>query len=179
VGRIEYVKFTSVNLDYHSYIYFIYLNKNNQQDKTKKPDIGHTNAKFYPRAIWSPLHVLPAEFFIFLNFVLKIQIQYFLESECITNTWKTDKWEKFNEKEAFDPLVAGLHGLFVFLNLSQEIRTNPRSFFIRPLIFAPNLNHSNQICEKQLTGRCNFWHTHDICTLKTHTHTPRPHGGGT
>jgi len=68
-------------------------------------------------------------------------------------------------------------GFFVFLSLSQEIRTNPRSFFIRPLIFAPNLNHSNQICEKQLTGRCNFWHTHDICTLKTHTYPVHTEGG--
>ena len=68
-------------------------------------------------------------------------------------------------------------GFFVFLNLSQEIRTNPRSFFIRPLIFALNLNHSNQICEKQLTGRCNFWHTHDICTLKTYTHPTHTDGG--
>merc|ERR1712045_731560 len=81
---------------------------------------------------------------------------------------------EINEKEAFDPLVAGLHGLFVFLNLSQQIRTNPRSFFIRPLIFAPNLNRSNRNYEKQLTGRCNFWHTHHSYS-QTYTE-PYTHG---
>merc|ERR1712036_134792 len=124
VGRIEYVKFTSVISDYHSYLFYLF-EQNNHQDKTKKLDIGHTKPKF-------------------------------------------------NEKEAFDPLVAGLHGLFVFFNLSQQIRTNPRSFFIRPLIFAPNLNRSNRNYEKQLTGRCNFWHTHHSYS-QTYTE-PYTHG---
>jgi len=171
VGRIEYVKFTSVIYDYHSYLFYLF-EQNNHQDKTKKLDIGHTKPKFNSRVIRSPLLALLAELFIFLNFVLKIQIQYFLESECTTKHLKLSSDRNSTKKEAFDPLVAGLHGLFVFLNLSQQIRTNPRSFFIRPLIFAPNLNRSNRTCEKQLTGRCNFWHT-----LYSQTYTePYTHG---
>jgi len=167
VGRIAYVKFTSVNLDYYSYLFYL-LKQNNQQDKTKKPDIGHTNQN--PRAIRSPLHVLPADFLIFLNFVLKIQIQYFLESECITNNLKLTSDKNSTKRKHSILWSQACTGFLYFLNLSQEIRTNPRSFFYSTsdLILAPNLNHSNQTCEKQLTGRCNFWHTHDICTLNLH-----------
>lgn len=120
------------------------------------------------------MHVLPAEFFIFLNFVLKIQIQYFLESECITNR----QVRKIQRKGSIRSSGRRLARAFcIFKPFTRNQNKSTLLFFIRPLIFALNLNHSNQICEKQLTGRCNFWHTHDICTLKTYTHPTHTDGG--
>lgn len=165
MGRIAYVKFTSVNLDYYSYLFYL-LKQNNQQDKTKKPDIGHTNQN--PRAIRSPLHVLPADFLIFLNFVLKIQIQYFLESECITNNLKLTSDKNSTKRKHSILWSQACTGFLYFQTFHKKSEQIHAPFFIRPLLFDPNLNHSNQTCEKQLTGRCNFCHTHDICTLNLH-----------
>jgi len=67
------VKFTSVIFDFN--ILFIYLN-NQQEKKTKQPDIGPASKIQSTEVIRSPMPVLQAEHFIFLNFVFKIQLQY-------------------------------------------------------------------------------------------------------
>jgi len=77
VGRIEYVKFTSVIFDFD--IYFIYLNKTATKKITKQPDINihRTNKQ---KVIRSPMPVLQVKNFIFLNFVFKIQKQYYIDT---------------------------------------------------------------------------------------------------
>jgi len=174
VGRIAYVKFTSVNLDYYSYLFYL-LKQNNQQDKTKKPDIGHTNQN--PRTIRSPLHVLPADFLIFLNFVLKIQIQYFLESECITNTWS---WQ------------------VIKIQRKGSIRSSGRRLARAFCIFKPFTRNQNKstllfystfdLCSKFKPLQLNLWETIDwkvqflahprhMYSQNTHTHPVHTEGG--
>lgn len=106
MGRIEYVKFTSVIFD-NIYIYLTYLLQRTQQlnqdtgqsNKNQTTKVIQSHASSAGRVSYQTFH------FIFLNFVLKIQIQYFLENEC-DNTIS----EKSIKREAFDQcLQEALH----------------------------------------------------------------------
>jgi len=106
VGRIEYVKFTSVIFDYNIYLFYLLKQRTNQV-KQKNPTKDNPT-KIKPQKLSKALASSADRTFIFLNFVFKIQIQYFIESECDINTRSCRVIKKIQRKRSIRTWVAGL-----------------------------------------------------------------------
>lgn len=133
------------------YIYLIYLQQRTQQ---LKPRPGQSKQQIKQQK-WSVEVFFQAFHYICLNFVLKTQIQYFLESECDNNTWSDKNIHRYGS-------ILTLFIWNLFKPIGSKFTVDPViSFVLNSISFDPDVR-------RPWAGMCNFSHTHNKRTLKTH-----------
>lgn len=146
MGRIEYVKFTSVIFDNYLYLFNLFT--------TKNPTVK-TKTRTIKQQKWSVEVFFQAFHYICLNFVLKTQIQYFLESECDNNIWSDKNIHRYGS-------ILTLFIWNLFKPIGSKFTVDPViSFVLNSISFDPDVR-------RPWAGMCNFSHTHNKRTLKTH-----------
>lgn len=133
------------------YIYFIYLQQRTQQ---LKPRPGQSNNKSNNKSDLSKFSSKHSIIFVWILF-FKTQIQYFLESECDNNIWSDKNIHRYGS-------ILTLFIWNLFKPIGSKFTVDPViSFVLNSISFDPDVR-------RPWAGMCNFSHTHNKRTLKTH-----------